>query len=435
MDNTNATTEHTGSSTLSRRTFLKKSTLVPLIGLAGAVEIKPEPLPKRVETRLEAWDTVNCALVGFGTWGRELAATLARLPEANLVAVCDNYDVMLRRAQRDVPQASTHTDYREVLDNPDVQAVFIATPTHRHRTLAIEALAAGKNVYCEAPMASTLDDAKAIAQAAREASNQIFQVGQIYRTNPQHRSVFQFIRSGAVGKPTMARAQWHTKQSWRRTSPNRQRERDLNWRLDAEVSTGLMGEVALHQLDVAFWILGSLPTAVTGFGQTMLWNDGRQVPDTIQAIFEFPKGVHLLYDATLTSSFDDAYELFFGNDSTIIFRERGKAWMFKEVDAPMLGWEVYARKDKFYKETGIALLANATQLDAQNQDPTEDDPNAETPLWYALKDFMDNHTFGPYLPAADYQRGYEAAVVAIKANEAITQNTKLAFDQAWFSLD
>ena len=166
------------------------------------------------------------------------------------MAVCDNYDVMLRRSQRDVPQASTHTDYREVLGNPDVQAVFIATPTHLHRTIALDALAAGKNVYCEAPIASTIDDAKAIAQAARDASNQIFQVGQIYRTNPQHRSVFQFIRSGAVGKLTMARAQWHTKQSWRRTSPNRQRERDLNWRLDAEVSTGLMGEAGLHQLDV-----------------------------------------------------------------------------------------------------------------------------------------------------------------------------------------
>ena len=80
-------------------------------------------------------------------------------------------------------------------------------------------------------------------------------------------------------------------------------------------------------------------------------------------------------------------------------------------------------------------MANATQLDAQNQDPTEDDPNVETPLWYALKDFMDNHAFGPYPPAADYQRGYEAAVVAIKTNEAITQNTKIIFDEAWFSLD
>ena len=427
--------EPPGSSTLSRRTFLKKSTLAPLAGLSGMVEIKPPPLSKRLATPSEARDTVNCALIGFGQWGRELAATLARVPEANLMAVCDNYDVMLRRAQRDIPQVSTHTDYREVLDNPDVQAVLIATPTHLHRDIALDALAAGKNVYCEAPMASTIEDAKTMAQAARDASNQIFQVGQIYRSNPQHRSVFQFIRSGAIGTPTMARAQWHAKQSWRRTSPNRQRERDLNWRLDADVSTGLMGEVGLHQLDVAFWILGVLPTAVTGFGQTMLWDDGRQVPDTIQAVFEFPNGMHLLYDATLASSYDDAYELFFGSDSTIIFRDRGKAWMFKEVDAPLLGWEVYARKDKFYKETGIALLANATQLDAQNQDPTEDDPNVETPLWYALKDFMDNHAFGPYPPAADYQRGYEAVVVAIKTNEAIIQNTKIAFDEAWFSLD
>lgn len=423
------------ASTLSRRTFLKKSTLVPLAGLSGMVEIKPQPLPKRTETPLEARATVNCALVGFGQWGRELAATLGRLPEANLVAICDDYDVMLRRAQRDVPQASRHADYREVLDNPDVQAVLVATPTHQHRAIALDALAAGKNVYCEAPIASTMEDAKALARAARDASSQIFQVGQLYRSNPQHRSVFQFIRSGAIGQPAMARAQWHTKQSWRRTSPSRERERALNWRLDHDVSIGLMGEEGLHQLDVAFWILGALPTAVTGFGQTMLWNDGREVPDTVQAVFEFPNGTHLLYDATLASSYDDAYELFFGSDSTVIFREKGKAWMFKEVDAPMLGWEVYARKDKFYKETGIALVANATQLSAQNQDPTEDDPNVETPLWYALKEFMDNHTFGPYLPAADYQRGYEAAVVAIKANEAITQNIKISFDEAWFSLD
>ena len=428
-------TEPTDASKLSRRNFLKRSTMASLFGLSGAVEILPGPVPKRAEARPRSQDTVNCAIIGFGARGRELASTLARLPEANLMAVCDNYDVMLRRSKRDVPQASTHSDYQEVLNNPDVQAVLIATPTHLHRDIALAALEAGKNVYCEAPMASTIDDARTMARAARAAENQIFQVGQIYRSNPQHRSVFQFIRSGAIGRPAMGRAQWHAKQSWRRTSPNRDRERALNWRLDADVSTGLIGEVGLHQLDVAFWVLGALPRAVTGFGQIMAWDDGRAVPDTIQAIFEFPNDVHLMYDATLASSFDDAYEIYFGSDSTIIFRDKGKAWMFKEVDAPLLGWEVYARKDKFYKETGIALLANATQLDAQNQDPTEDDPSIESPLWYALKEFMDNHAFGPYPPAADYQRGYEAAVVAIKANEAIMQKKRIEFDEAWFSLD
>ena len=95
----------------------------------------------------------------------------------------------------------------------------------------------------------------------------------------------------------------------------------------------------------------------------MYWQDGRTVPDTTQSLIEFPNGENMLFDATLVSGFDAMYDLYFGSDSTIILRDN-KAWMFKEVDAPQLGWEVYARKDKFYKETGIALLANATKLDA-----------------------------------------------------------------------
>ena len=145
--------------------------------------------------------------------------------------------------------------------------------------------------------------------------------------------------------------------------------------------------------------------------------------------------MHLTYDATLASSFDAAYEIYYGTDSTIIFRDRGKAWMFKEVDAPLLGWEVYARRDKFYKETGIALLANATQLDAQNQDPTEDDESVETPLWYALQEFMDNHAFGPYPPAAGYQKGLEGVVVAVTANEAIKKNSRIEINPALYTLD
>src|SRR5690606_6706058 len=121
----------------------------------------------------------------------------------------------------------------------------------------------------------SIEDARAMARAAKEASGQIFQVGHLFRSNPQHRSVFQFIRSGALGEATMARAQWHSKESWRRASPNREREMEQNWRLDEAVSLGLIGEVGVHQLDPATWLLGARPRAVTGFGQLMLWNDGR----------------------------------------------------------------------------------------------------------------------------------------------------------------
>lgn len=423
--------EHAGQNArdLSRRDFLKKGSMVSLLGLAGAVELKAEPLP----ARRRAETPVNVALVGFGQWGREIAATMARIPEFKLLAVADSYDVMLRRVERSVPGASTHSDYREVLDNPDVQAVFIATPTHLHRQIAIDALQAGKHVYVEAPMASSMEDARAMALAARNASRQIFQVGLLYRTNPQHRSIFQFIRSGAIGNAVMVRQQWHHKESWRRASPSREREREQNWRLDPALSIGLIGEVGIHQIDTAGWFLQARPVAVTGFGQIRRWNDGREVPDTIQAVLELSNGANLVYDATLASSFDSEYDLYYGSDSTIMLRD-SKAWMFKEVDAPMLGWEVYARKDRFYRENGIALVANATKLDAPDLDPWEADPSVESPLFYALKDFVDNMNFGPYEPAANYRLGYESAVIGIKANEAIMKNQKITFEDAWFEL-
>ena len=414
---------------MSRRNFLKAGSLATVFGLSGAVEIKAAPA---VHTR-RADEPVRAALIGFGQWGREIAATMGRIPEYQLVAVADTYDVMLRRVQRSVPGASTHTDYREVLDNPEVQAVFIATPTHQHKDVALAALQAGKHVYVEAPLAASIDDARAMAVAAKGTPKQIFQVGHLYRSNPQHRSIFQFIRSGAIGTPAMVRAQHHMKESWRRASPNREREVEQNWRLDPAVSIGLVGELGVHQFDTAGWFLQTRPVAVTGFGQVRSWNDGRTMPDTVQAVIELSNGANMLYDATLASSFDDEYDMFYGSDSTIMLRD-SKAWMFKEVDAPMLGWEVYARKDRFYRENGIALVANATQLDAQAAEPWEDDPNVETPLFYALKEFVDNMNFGPYEPSASYRVGYENAVIGVKAHEAVMNQQRVTIDDGMFEL-
>ncbi len=415
---------------ISRRQFIKTSSFGTLAGvLPGEMVLIG---PELAEPRPTITDTVDCAVIGYGVWGREISSTLSRLDEANLVAVCDNYPVMLKRAQRSLPNISTYADYREILDRSDIPTVFIATPTHLHKQIVVDALQAGKHVYCEAPLAASVEDARTIAKAARDHEGQIFQGGLHYRTEPQYRSVYGFIRSGALGKIVMARAQWHARESWKRASPDSTRTRALNWRLDSSISTGLMGEVGIQQFDTALWIFGSLPSAVTGFGGVYYWKD-RDVADTAQTVMEFHSGERMIYDATIVSSFDAMYDTFYGSDSTIILRD-GKAWMFKEVDAPMMGWEVYARKDKFYKETGIALLANATKLDALGQDATDDDPNAETPLFHALKAFMDNYFFGPYEPVMNFQKSFEATVVALKANEAVVTNSRIEFQPEWFEV-
>jgi predicted dehydrogenase len=91
------------------------------------------------------------------------------MPGAPIVTICDAYEPYLRRAMSGAPGATGVADYRRVLDRADVEAVVIATPTNTHRELACAALQAGKHVYCEAPLAASIADARAIAVAARAA--------------------------------------------------------------------------------------------------------------------------------------------------------------------------------------------------------------------------------------------------------------------------
>ncbi|MDB6033308.1 MAG: hypothetical protein JWM16_3646 [Verrucomicrobiales bacterium] len=452
---------------LNRRGFLRTGSMTTLIAMMGGVALKaedekgkPASATPSVPEEKHVGPPVNCAVIGCGIQGREIINTLMRLPNAPVVAVCDTYEAFLRRGKEAAPNAVGETDYKKLLAQKDVQAVFVATPTHQHKDIVIEALKAGKHVYCEAPIAHTVEDARAIAKAAKAAYKVNFQTGLQMRSEPQRHFLLQFVRSGAMGKTFKGRAQWQKKQSWRRTSPNPDREREINWRLKSSTSPGLIGEIGIHQVDVGNWFINERPTAVTGFGGIMAWQDGRDVPDTVQAVFRYPSGAYYSYECTLANSFDADYEMFFGTDSAIMLRQN-KAWMFKEVDSPLLGWEVYARKDEFYKETGIALVANATKLVAQGSNPVEDAPYTNTSLSYALESFIANTgtlaagvedfvgNFGDseqgvrkYLvdlmktrrPAAGYHEGYEATVITLKANEAILKGQKVDLTDDLFEI-
>ncbi|MFO1501199.1 MAG: Gfo/Idh/MocA family oxidoreductase [Verrucomicrobiota bacterium] len=444
------------SSEFNRRDFIRGGSIATLMTFLGGVEISAQTEPAKPAAADDSdRPKVNCGIIGFGNWGREIVATLARLPQARVGMVSDNYEATLKRAAKAAPGATAVKDYRKILDNQDIQAVLVATPSHQHKDIVIAALQAGKHVYCEAPLATTIDDARAIAKAAKASPRQYFQAGLLYRSDPQRHFLLPFIRAGALGKTVMARAQWHKKQSWRATSPNPAREQEMNWRLNNATSGGLICEYGIHQLDSAGWFIGERPVAITGFGSVLFWKDGREVPDTIQALVEFPGGVNLIYHATLANSFDSEYEMYHGSDAAVMLRD-GKAWMFKEVDAPLLGWEVYANKDSFYKETGIALSANATKLNKTTGKPGESD--TPTPLFSALDAFVtnaneigtavedfkasydikDTKALTEYLanikkqPGAGYQEALDAVIIAIKANEAILKGQKVNLPKELF---
>jgi predicted dehydrogenase len=404
--------------TIGRRDFLK-NTAATLALLAGRRGLAAGDLPSAPPSG----PVVKLAVIGLGPWGREIVAAASRIPTLDLTAVCDTYDAFLKRTAQLAPRAAVATDYRVVLDRADVQGVVVATPSHLHKEIALAALQAGKHVYCEAPLASTVADARAIADAAR-ASRLHVMGGLQGRANALWIHVGKFVKSGVLGDAAFARAQWNRRDSWRRTAPTPERELAANWRLARATSAGLVAEVGIYQIDLLSQYLGAAPTAVTGFGATLAWRDGREVPDTVQCVFEYPKGVRALFTATLASSFSGAHTVVQGTRSSLFVKET-RAWLVKEADAPLLGWEVYARKEPVQDETGIALVADATKILQAGEEPGkvtgEPEKDALTLSLEAFARLVGEG--GPSPCTAD--DAFRATAVAIRAHEATLANARL----------
>lgn len=421
-------------SDLDRRQFL-----VAAGGLA-AVSIFPDSLPAAL--RLD--EPLRIGLVGLGRQGRAILTEIAKMPALKVVAVCDTDEQRRGSAGTRAPGAEVFSDCREMLEkSKGLSAVIIATPTHQHKQPALDAIAAGKHVYCEGPLAHTIDDARAIAKAA-SGSKVVFAVGHEGRSNPVYALARSFFKTDAFKDMVTMRAAFAQKTSWRVPAADSAREKVLNWRLDPALSTGLMGEIGSHQLDVFHWYRGSHPVAVRGSGSIRLHADGRELADTVYADFEYADGAILRYSATLANSYEGKYELMQGSASAIKLAWT-HGWMFKESDAPTQGWEVYANRQQFHNDVGITLIADATKLAAQNK--LKDGVGLpETPLFYALEQFAaaaaSNQTAaadtgGPVTKKPGHcsaEEGFRTAAVAILADRAVREKSEVKIDPALLKL-
>jgi predicted dehydrogenase len=452
---------------LNRRDFLRGGSMATLMMMMGGV-----PLNAAEGSDLNPDGSTNytgkakpfpVGVIGCGSRGREIIKLLTKeIPFGPVVAVCDTYPAYLRRSGRLAPEATKYADYRKLLADEKVRGVIVATPTHQHTQIVLDALKAGKHVYCEAPLAHTIEDVRAIARAAHRAVKLNFQPGLQNRADKQIYNLYGLrIRADVLGEKLKARSQYHRKTSWRATSPNPEREKEINWRLNRKLSLGLAGELGIHQLDIVNWFFDKLPVAVSGFGSLMHWTDGRDVPDNVQALLQYPGGLFHNFSSTIVNTYNGEMQTFYGSDSAILMRDR-HSWMFKEADAPLLGWEVYSRKDTFYNETGIALGAGSTkQTTHSSKDaPITAEADPKSALQYALEAFLINSydhaaavedflsMFGDedvealreYLvdaqksrvPAATLENGYTATITAIKANEAILKKQVLPIEAGLF---
>ena len=240
-----------------RRTFLLQTA-----GTLAGISLLPDALSAE-PVRLAAPTRVG--LIGAGRHGRAILAELQKIPDVTIGVVCDTSPARLRTALERAPGAEGVSDFRAVLGQADVGAVILATPTHLHRAIALEVIAAGKPLFLEVPIAHTVEDARAIAEAAERGTALVY-AGLQGRTNPSYQRARSLMGSDAMRDPVSLYGQYHRKTSWRFPASEPGTERAVNWRLDPEVSTGLAGEIGTTQFDVASWMLGGLPSRNTEAG-------------------------------------------------------------------------------------------------------------------------------------------------------------------------
>jgi len=394
----------------TRRSFLQQTSTA--MG-AMAFALSPAAVLARAP-RLD--DELPVLVAGLGRQGRSILSELQKIDGVRVAAICDVDPGRLRSGGRRARGAESFADPEEMIRRVDAKAIFIATPTHAHRPLVEAAIAQGLHVYCEAPIAHTIDEARAIVRAARGGST-IVQAGLLGRVNPIYSLAYSFYRSGSIRDVVAMRAQHHRKTSWRAAAADPAAEAALNWRLDPALSIGLAGEWGTHQLDVLHWYAGRYPVRITGGGSIRAHDDGRTVADTIACTLEYDNGLRTQYDATLANSHEGEYERIDGTMGSIRLAWTA-GWLFKEADAPTQGWEVYANRQKYYDEDGITLIADATKLAAQGR-LKEGVGLPNPPLYYGVEAFVKSIAEGDEV-LCTIEEGLRATAVGILANRAVT---------------
>ncbi len=305
----------------NRRKFLKKAvagtalaTAAPYLALSRSYRQKlvlqeKDPFKNR---KFNALDNIRLGAIGMGIIGFYNINTAIKVPGVELVAACDLYDGRLQHVKTTYGNhVATTRDYREILDRDDIDAVLIATPDHWHNKITIEALEKGKAVYCEKPMMHHIDQGYKIMEVARK-TGQALQIGSQGVSSIVQDKARQLYEAGEIGELVMVDAAYDRHSSlgaWQYSIPpdaspeNVDFDRFLGdaprvpfdpvrffrWRNYQEYGTGMAGDLFVHLLSWLHFITGSQgPERVYSSGGLRHWKDGRNVPDIILSLMDYP---------------------------------------------------------------------------------------------------------------------------------------------------
>lgn len=255
-------------------------------------------------------------LIGVGSRGQYHIHNLLTLPNARIVALCDNYRPNLEQAGALVPGARTYSDYRKMLEDRDIDGVVISTPLGSHARITLDCMAAGKHVFCEKSMALTFDECRKVYDAYR-ANDRVLYYCMQRMFDKKYIEAVKLIKQGLIGDVVGMRCHWFRNADWRRPVPSPEYERAINWRLYKESSGGLMTELACHQLEICTWAAGKMPVEAVGYGDTVFWKDGREVPDSVNVIYRFEDGRKICYESLISNKYNGMEDQILGHLGTM----------------------------------------------------------------------------------------------------------------------
>jgi len=317
----------------SRRVFIgtlaASSCFAATRGVVAMARPSYEELVDR-QTPASPNDRIQIALIGAGGMGTEDAKTALTIPGIALVAVCDLYDGRLKQARdRWSQDIQTTRDYREILARKDVDAVIIGTPDHWHRQIAVDAMDAGKHVYLEKPMVQNLGEGEAVV-AAQRRNKIVFQVGSQGMSSLGNEKAKDLLAAGAIGTLNYAEGFWARNNpigAWQYPVPRDASEQTVDWdrflgsmpkrpfdpirffrwRNYRDYGTGVSGDLFVHLFSSLHFVTGSLgPTTIMASGGLRYWKDGRDAPDIMLGMFDYPDTTaHPAFNLSLRVNFVD----------------------------------------------------------------------------------------------------------------------------------
>jgi predicted dehydrogenase len=409
----------------SRRNFIKQITGTTLALSTGslsalAAEEKMEERILHYEKKISSSDRITVATIGMGIMGNNDTETTLKVPGVQLVGVCDLYKGRLERAKEVYGKDLFITnDYRKILERKDIDAVIIATDDHWHARITKDALKYGKHVYCEKPMVHYISEGRGVIEAQKE-SKKVLQVGSQRVSSIVYAKAHELYKSGEIGKLNMVNAIYDRQDAlgaWEYTMPTDGSSETVDWdryiagmqkipydakkffwwRNYREFGTGVAGDLFVHLLSGTHVITDSKgPNTIFAFGQLCYWKDGRNVPDVMTGIMQYPETKeHPAFQLTLQVNFvsgtgGSEVIRFVGDEGTINIDGEGLTVHHSIMSkAPGIGgWDALGTYPKAMQET-LLQQYNKKYSPEEQERPTKPDIIYKAPPGYDAD--LDHH--------------------------------------------